>query len=68
MRLLQQSPPVLLYAINNNGWELPFLGLSGNGYYITDLEKEDVTIKINNVEIDRVDFGVRKLEQVIDRY
>ena len=57
--IVTAKPTSLLYAINNNGWELPFLGLSGNGYYITDLEKEDVTIKINNVEIDRVDFGVR---------
>src|SRR5690606_35161451 len=54
--IVTADPYNILYVINNNGWELPFLGLSGNNYVITPTEKEDVTVRVNGSERD---FNVR---------
>ncbi|WP_317165117.1 MBG domain-containing protein, partial [Cyclobacterium salsum] len=48
--IVTPNPDRILYAINNNGWELPFLGSSANGYYITEVEKENVNVKVNGVD------------------
>src|SRR5690606_18861515 len=54
--IVTANPYNILYAINNYGWELPFMGLSENNYEITPIEKENVTVKVNGSDRD---FNVR---------
>ncbi|SFG22248.1 Ig-like domain-containing protein [Salegentibacter agarivorans] len=54
--IVTPNPTNILYVINYDGWEVPFLGESSNNNKITDAEKQNVTVKVNGVD---QDFSIR---------